>query len=70
MLVLSRRLKERIVLPDLGITIEVVAIKPGVVRVGIEAPPDVPVFREEVLDRSPARASALVGGSTREPCLV
>jgi carbon storage regulator CsrA len=70
MLVLSRRLNERIVLPGLGITIEVVAVKPGVVRLGIEAPPDVPVFREEVLDRSPVRAAALGSGSTLEPCLV
>jgi len=70
MLVLSRRLNERIVLPGLGITIEVVAVKPGVVRLGIEAPPDVPVFREEVLDRCYARAAALGSGSTLEPCLV
>jgi carbon storage regulator CsrA len=59
-LVLSRRLKEKIVFPGLDTTVEVVAIKPGVVRLGIEAPPEVTVLREEVLpnaDRMPARAA-------------
>ena len=46
MLVLSRRLHERIQFPGLNITVQVVAIKPGVVRIGIEAPPDVKVFRD------------------------
>jgi carbon storage regulator len=49
-LVLSRRLSEKIVLPHLNITLLVVAIQPGVVRLGIEAPPDVPIVRAEVLD--------------------
>lgn len=51
MLVLSRRLNEKILLPSLGITFEVVAIRPGVVRLGIEAPPEVAVLREEVARR-------------------
>jgi carbon storage regulator CsrA len=48
-LVLTRRLHEKIVLPSLGMTIQVVAIKGGTVRLGIEAPPDVRVLREELL---------------------
>jgi carbon storage regulator CsrA len=48
-LVLSRRLNEKIVLPGLGVTIEVVALKGNVVRLGIEAPPDVKVLREELV---------------------
>ncbi len=52
MLVLSRKLHERIVLPTIGAAIEVVAIKPGVVRLGVEAPPDVTILREEVPDRA------------------
>jgi carbon storage regulator CsrA len=55
-LVLSRRLHEKIVLPGLNVTIQVVAIKGGVVRIGIEAPPDVQVMREELLDQSEATA--------------
>jgi carbon storage regulator CsrA len=49
MLVLSRRLHERIQFPGLNISIQVVAIKSGVIRLGIEAPPDVSVLREELL---------------------
>jgi carbon storage regulator CsrA len=55
-LVLSRRVRQKIVFPDRGITVQVTAVKPGVVRLGIEAPRDVSVVREEVLDGS--RASA------------
>ena len=49
MLVLSRRVGEQIVLPELGITVTVVAIKGGAIRVGIVAPPEVRVVREELL---------------------
>jgi carbon storage regulator CsrA len=49
MLVLSRRLHEKILFPGLNITVQVVTIKPGVVRLGIEAPPNVKIFREELL---------------------
>jgi carbon storage regulator CsrA len=38
-------------LPGLNITVRVVAIQGGQVRVGIDAPRDVEVFREEVLSR-------------------
>ena len=56
MLVLTRRPHEKIVLPSLGVTIQVVSIKGGSVRIGIEAPPDVQVMREELLDQSVASA--------------
>ena len=56
MLVLTRRPHEKIVLPGLGVTITVVAIKGGAVRLGFEAPPDVQVMREELLDQSQAAA--------------
>ena len=52
MLVLSRRIHEKVILPTVPATIQVVAVKPGVVRLGIEAPPAVPVLREEVRNRS------------------
>jgi carbon storage regulator CsrA len=50
-LVLSRRLNEKILFPATHTSIQVVSIKPGVVRLGIEAPPDVTVLREEIHDR-------------------
>jgi carbon storage regulator CsrA len=54
MLVLSRRNNEKVAFPASNTTAQVVAIKPGVVRLGIEAPPGVVVVRPEVLDRAGA----------------
>jgi carbon storage regulator CsrA len=51
MLVLSRRPNEKILFPTLNASVQVVTIKPGVVRLGISAPADVPVVREEVHQR-------------------
>jgi carbon storage regulator CsrA len=51
MLVLSRRLHEKVVLPSLGVTIEVRAIRCGAVRLGIVAPPEVRVLREELVGK-------------------
>jgi carbon storage regulator CsrA len=48
-LVLTRRPHEKLVLPALGVTIEVVAVKGQVVRLGISAPPDVKVMRQELV---------------------
>jgi len=47
MLILSRKAGEKIVIGD-GITIEVVDVRSDRVRLGISAPKDVPVHREEV----------------------
>jgi carbon storage regulator CsrA len=52
MLVLSRRLNEKIVLPGSQTSIQVVDIRNGVVRLGIDAPPEVVVLREEVPSRT------------------
>jgi carbon storage regulator CsrA len=49
MLVIARRLHETILFPGLDIAIQVVEIKRGVVRIGIEAPSDVNICREEIL---------------------
>jgi len=48
MLVLSRKLNEKIVIAD-DIVVTIVRIDRKQVRVGIEAPGDVTVFREELL---------------------
>src|SRR4051795_6643242 len=53
MLVLTRRPRESIIFPGVNITVQVVAVKSGAVRLGIEAPPEVTVLREEVLARAP-----------------
>lgn len=51
MLVLSRRVGESIVI-DGRITIKVFEVRGGAVRVGIEAPREVEVLREELLTRT------------------
>jgi carbon storage regulator len=47
MLVLSRKLGEKIVIGD-NIVITVVKIDRNQIRIGIEAPQSVPVYREEI----------------------
>lgn len=61
MLVLSRKLHEKILFPDFQTTVEVVAIKAGMVRLGIEASPEVKVWREEL------HARAAEWGATQTP---
>jgi carbon storage regulator len=48
MLVLSRKLGEKIYISE-NICITVVDIDRGKIRLGIEAPRDVPIFRQELL---------------------
>jgi carbon storage regulator len=52
MLVLSRKEGERIVLPGCDVTVTVVAVVGNKVRLGITAPPNVAVHREEVWKNS------------------
>jgi carbon storage regulator len=51
MLVLSRKLGERIVIPDCDMVVTVVAIDGQTVRLGIAAPPETAVYREELWHR-------------------
>jgi carbon storage regulator CsrA len=51
MLVLSSRVREKIVFPAFRTAIQVVAVQAGVVRLGIEAPEEVRVLREALPDR-------------------
>jgi carbon storage regulator len=48
MLVLTRRADEAVCLPSLGVRIRVLKLSGGTVRLGIEAPPDVKIVREEL----------------------
>ena len=54
MLVLSRRPGQKICFPELGISIEVLRSSGGVIKLGIRAPQDVQVNREEVQERRSA----------------
>lgn len=57
MLVLSRQVDEKIIIGD-SIVITVVEIRRGLVRLGIDAPRDVPVHREEVYNAIKASEQA------------
>ncbi len=48
MLILSRKLNEKIIIDDGRITVQVVRLDRDSVKLGIQAPPDVPVHREEI----------------------
>lgn len=50
MLILTRRLNETVMIGD-DVTVTVLGVKGGQVRVGINAPKDVAVHREEVYER-------------------
>ena len=62
MLVLSRKAGEKLVI-DGNITIHIVRIEGGKIRLGIEAPPAVSVRREEL----PSRIEPLTSAAGRTP---
>jgi carbon storage regulator len=56
MLVLSRKPGERILIGD-DIAVTVVRVAQGIVRIGVEAPQDLPIVREEIKDQVDGRRS-------------
>ena len=52
MLVLSRKVREQICLPRLDVVVTVLEVRGGKVRLGITAPDEVAVVREELFRRS------------------
>ena len=65
MLVLSRRQSERIRLGD-SIVVTIVRVSGDKVRLGIEAPPDVLVLRDELRPHSEAADPEADGGGLRK----
>ena len=63
MLVLSRKVGERILIGD-KILITVVKIGHGGVRIGVEAPPELAVVREELAEELDRSERALASGQT------
>lgn len=50
MLILTRRVGEKLVIGE-NVTITVLGVKGNQIRIGIEAPPEVQVHREEIFQR-------------------
>ncbi|MGD0382741.1 MAG: carbon storage regulator CsrA [Thermoguttaceae bacterium] len=57
MLVLSRKVGEKILIGD-NISVTVVRVSQGIVRIGVEAPQNLPVVREEIKDQVRERQQA------------
>ena len=66
MLILSRKLDEKRIIGD-DITISIVEIRGDQVRVGIDAPKKVKVFRQEVYDAIKAENKAALSSVTVIP---
>jgi carbon storage regulator len=61
MLVLTRRADEKLIIGE-NVTVTILSIKGNQVRIGIEAPADVKVHREEIHQRILQEEKALNGG--------
>lgn len=66
MLVLSRRQNEKVLFANLGIAVQVLHINGSRVRLGIEAPRNVHVLRDELADRSKDAAEQIQEVSRQE----
>ena len=66
MLVLARKLGEKLVVPSCGLTITILRVQGKKVRLGITADAGVEVHREEVWQRK----LELAEGEEGEPCMV
>lgn len=49
MLVVTRKKGERVMIPELGVTITVIGLLGDKVRIGVEAPKSATILREELL---------------------
>lgn len=68
MLVLSRREAEKVLFPGLGISVEVTKIQGKTVRLGIQAPPEIPILRDELDDNTPEFHAPGLNGNNATGC--
>lgn len=61
MLILTRRVGETLVIGD-DVTVTVLGVKGNQVRLGVNAPRDLPVHREEIYERIQQEKRAAAGG--------
>ena len=64
MLLLSRKCGEKIVIPQLNITVTVLEIRGDRIRLGVTAPLNVSVHREEIWELRDAHKKPAAGEST------
>lgn len=57
MLILTRRISESVKIGD-NVTIKILGVKGNQVRLGVEAPREIPVHREEIYERIRREATA------------
>jgi carbon storage regulator len=50
-LILTRKLDERILVPQCGLSITVIAVHGKTVQLGFSAPAEIEIFREEIWER-------------------
>ncbi|MDR3301984.1 MAG: carbon storage regulator CsrA [Spirochaetaceae bacterium] len=68
MLILSRKRDEKIVIGD-NITVTIIEVRGDQVRLGINAPKHVKVYREEVFEAISAENKAAAASGPHLPCL-
>jgi carbon storage regulator len=66
MLILSRRVGETIMIGD-NVTVTVLGVQGNQIRIGINAPSDVSVHREEIYKRIEAEKAALASSDEETP---
>jgi carbon storage regulator CsrA len=67
MLVLSRKIQEKVLLPGIDASIQVLSIKGGIVRLGIDAPTDVAIVRAELQELSRQGKASRAAAPGKEP---
>ncbi|MDL2228922.1 carbon storage regulator CsrA [Treponema sp. OttesenSCG-928-L16] len=68
MLILSRKINEKIMIGD-DISVSIIEIRGDQVRLGVEAPKSVKVFRQEVFDAIKAENKAAAESATELPAV-
>ncbi len=66
MLVLSRRQNDKIVFPNLGITVEILKVVGRSVRVGVEAPANIRVLRHELAQKEKSEGVEQIATATQQ----